>query len=73
MIEEVWRPFIRSLEEDDWTRIEDAAARKRVQNRLAQRAHRKFDIELCTVWYLTRYREEVSSRKKELEEGRCLK
>ncbi|KAE9365607.1 hypothetical protein N431DRAFT_387927 [Stipitochalara longipes BDJ] len=41
MLENVWRPFIRSTEEDDWTRIEDSAARKRVQNRLAQRAHRK--------------------------------
>jgi hypothetical protein len=45
MIEEVWRPFIRSQEEDDWTKIEDAVARKRVQNRLAQRAHR--------AWFLS--------------------
>jgi hypothetical protein len=47
MIEEVWRPLIRSPEEDDWTRIEDSAARKRVQNRLAQRAHSKYIVYFC--------------------------
>jgi hypothetical protein len=37
----VWTPYIRNPAEDDWTQIEDAEARKRIQNRLAQRAHRK--------------------------------
>lgn len=37
----MWTPYIQSPERDDWRGIEDAGLRKRVQNRLAQRAHRK--------------------------------
>jgi hypothetical protein len=37
----MWTPYIQSPEKDDWRGIENGAMRKRVQNRLAQRAHRK--------------------------------
>lgn len=37
----MWTPYIQSPEKDDWRGIEDAVERKRVQNKLAQRAHRK--------------------------------
>ena len=36
-----WEPYIHSREEDDWRGVADGATRKRIQNRLAQRAHRK--------------------------------
>ncbi|KAH8810662.1 hypothetical protein F5884DRAFT_258369 [Xylogone sp. PMI_703] len=36
----VWSPFIQSSEQDDWTLVDDSRMRKRIQNRLAQRAHR---------------------------------
>ena len=37
----MWKPYILSPENDDWIGVEDAVERKRLQNRLAQRAHRK--------------------------------
>jgi hypothetical protein len=50
-MEAVWRPYIKSAEKDDWTKINDAEQRKRVQNRLAQRAHREFLILFCPLYF----------------------
>jgi hypothetical protein len=36
-MEEVWKPFVRTTG-DDWTNVVDAAERKKIQNRLSQRA-----------------------------------
>jgi hypothetical protein len=52
VIEEICRPFIRSSEEDEWTRIQDSITRKQEQNTLAQRAHRVFDIRGFGVYRL---------------------
>ncbi|KFZ12980.1 hypothetical protein V501_03934 [Pseudogymnoascus sp. VKM F-4519 (FW-2642)] len=39
-MEPLWHPYVISPDDDDWTTTKDAARRKRIQNKLAQRARR---------------------------------
>ena len=62
----VWAPYMQSPDKDDWRGIEDGVMRKRVHNRLAQRAHRKkFGRKLERTKKLLKSRESHPSRAKE--------